>query len=108
MARSQLRLFAVAALLRVAASYSCTVAHQCSNRIGGPLTGTKADVQAACDADVNCVAFDYDSLHSESSSYFAPSLVPLNFTDNPHNPHTSTGYGFKCSTTASKSDNVTI
>lgn len=70
MVRSQLRLFAVAALLRVAASYSCTVSQQCTNRINGPLTGTKADVQAACDADVNCVAFDYDAAHSESASHF--------------------------------------
>ena len=41
--------------------YDCTDGVECSATYGPPTVGTQADVEAACDADASCVAFQYNT-----------------------------------------------
>jgi hypothetical protein len=41
--------------------YDCTDGVECSATYGPPTVGTQADVEAACDADTSCVAFQYNA-----------------------------------------------
>ena len=41
--------------------YDCTNGVQCSSTYGPPTVGSKDDIEASCDADANCVAFQHNS-----------------------------------------------
>lgn len=41
--------------------YDCTDSVECSSTYGAPTVGTEADMEAACDADANCVAYQYNA-----------------------------------------------
>ena len=45
-------------------AYACTSERECAqgDRYGAPATGTESNMEAACDADVNCVAYDWDAV----------------------------------------------
>jgi hypothetical protein len=45
----------------LAGFYDCTDGVECSATYGPPTVGTQADVEAACDADASCVAFQYNT-----------------------------------------------
>ena len=72
----------VLSLVRSAlAAYGCTSSVECDDAYGTPVTGAQSVVEAACDADVSCVAIQYNS---------------------------DLTYGFKCSSTATSSDVDTV
>ena len=60
--------------------YDCTSSVECSSTYGPPTVGTESDMEAACDADSSCVAYQYvfRPEHSHFHSDYAPEyLTPL-------------------------------
>ena len=57
--------------------YVCTPEVECSNTYGAPIVGVETDLEAACDADSNCMSYQWNDGQS---------------------------YGFLCSTTATDPD----
>ena len=41
--------------------YDCTNSVECSSTYGPPTVGSQADIEASCDADANCVAYQHNA-----------------------------------------------
>jgi hypothetical protein len=49
--------------------YDCTDGVECASTYGAPTVGTEAQMEAACDADVNCMAYQWNELQQYGVSY---------------------------------------